>query len=152
MSDIPAEAKWMPASWMDETVPPARATPSDWIVRQADGGWALASGWDDDDDRTIVEGEIVEFHAVIELASATLAIDDDENDGRTWFSNPPGPFIAPPGFEISAYDGESVWGSLEDAAQELDEGTYDMEVYAWTSAARKFRFTDGRFEPVRQDA
>lgn len=149
---IPEGAEWMPAAYMDEIVPPGRASPSGWIVPRATGGWALASGWDDGDDRDLIEGEVVEFHAQIAIADPTLTIAFDGDGGRIWHCDPPGPFTAPPGFELSIWDGAGIWASVEDAAYELSDREHELHVYAWTTTAMPYRFTEGRFEPVREDA
>jgi hypothetical protein len=126
-------AEWMPSCYMDEVVPPPRNSPQAWIVRLADGAYALdGAGWDDETGTLLKDGEAVMF-------DWTVIIGEREWTGSAWL--PPLP-IEPPGAGewMAAPEGEPFL--LSDAEKVLQPGEV-VQPYCWSRRQVRFDFSNG---------
>lgn len=153
------DRKWMPHEFQDEAVPPARPTPSDWIVTLPDGAPALASGdlYSDEEEpgRLLKDGDTVQFDWFESYGTQELTFRHSE-DGWKWTldgDEPP----APPGGHMNVAelgDWETAMPSLAEFVQTYAENgandgeTITVAFYVWSSNSASFVFRGGRFHAV----
>ncbi len=143
------ERRWLPTKYQDEIIPPARATPDAWIMRLADGAYALAAAdyaWVDgkpdvEPNELLKEGSIVEFewHEIYGIWLLTFSRSDA--GGLSWKLDSPEPAVSPGGLLLVAEEGdfESATDSLESFVEDCrfydeprDGDTKSVVFYAWS--------------------
>jgi hypothetical protein len=153
------DRKWMPAEYQDEVVPPARATPSDWIVKLNDGAPALAGGDPDETPgRALKDGDVVEFDWVEDYGNHQLTFKEAEDDtgycGLTWEIDGDIPTASAGGHMAVAEvdDWESVMSSLDEFAEALIDNNPPtpgdrivVKFYAWSGYRTPLVFRTGAF-------
>jgi len=151
------DRKWMPSHYMDEAVPPARPTPSDWITRLPDGTPALASSDPYDDDapgRPLTEGDIIDFDWTEHYGSRELTFHKSD-DEWTWALVGDEP-VAPQDGDLNVAalgNWETVAPSLHEFASEYAREVGDGDAvmvafYAWSRQPTSFVFRGGAFQAV----
>lgn len=157
------ERKWMPSEYMDESVPPARAIPSDWIVKMDDGNPALAPGDPYDDDapptQPLTEGQIVKFDWTEHYGNFGLTFHNSDDFGWTWTLHGEEPTASPGADMMVAAQGDwdTMALSLREFASEYvrevkDGDTVTVTFYAWSRHSIPFVFRDGGFHAVAEPA
>lgn len=79
-----SERKWWPQSMLDESMPPSRQNPTDWIIARADDGWIVA-GWEEHEGNenfgsgreTVRAGETMAFAWCEDRGTAEILIKED---------------------------------------------------------------------------
>jgi len=128
---------WAPADYVDETVPTLRASPSDWLVRGAEGiglapfdlepGEALSAT---DDIHVLAQGETVMFTALTEFGDATMTIAED---GSFSVDRP-----MPPDARTCSLDNDTSGETIEELVEAMrtwgddTAGRYVVAYYAWS--------------------
>lgn len=146
--------KWLPSIYQDEIVPPARATPADWIIRLDDGAYALAAGFPDHDSNPtrLTDGQEVEFDWTEKHGTAEFTLHED----GTWSMTRPMPTTIG-GAMLVAFEGD--WDSMADsmalfAECAIDNHACDREeantvvFYAWSDTPHRFIFRGGILHPA----
>lgn len=149
--------EWLPSEYHDEWVPPTRQHPTSWLVQLSSGQWAIedAEPVDGIDPAWVLdEGDVVNFDYRIDLAEGDLVVSYDDDGELHWHTTFDANVTAPAGTSLSvwSFDKHELWPNLHEAAVDLRNGTHPVQVYAWSYPSLAFRFTNGRFEPVRTDA
>lgn len=120
-----SKLKWLPAEWLDESIPSEPLNnPDDYIEKQSDGTWLLcfpvghyARDEDEGDFKTVIEpGQIIEWVTTEYFGDLTLTIRDD----GTFYTDSPVPFLANSFW--SQEDWEISGGSLEEIVTQGDDG------------------------------
>lgn len=153
------QRKWMPHEYQDEVVPPARHSPSDWIIRLSDGAYALATGDQfgdaEEPGRPVKEGDIVLFDWTENYGNRNLTFSRSD-DGWTWALHGDEP-TASPGYDMMVAESgnwESMMPSLDEFASEYtdyieaDGETITVVFYSWSRQPTPFLFRDGSFHKV----
>lgn len=147
--------EWMPTRYQDEIVPPARATPSDWVVSLPGDAYALAKGdeLDTESEPTILkDGDVEMFDWTEKYGTADVTI---EADG-TWHLD---------GDEPTASEGASMcvaiagdWDTLNFSVGALVEAEIEngfdaaespvtLVFYSWSDQPVRHVFRAGAFHP-----
>ena len=149
--------QWTPEVYLDEVVPPPRATPSDWIVGREGDRWRLAdiNGDDDPSDPdayrlTVAEDDVVAFCAYEDHGIHEVLVDAD--GGVT--SNralPVGTHYAVPG------DIDTLAETLEEFGKQFAENVgadiVEVAIYSWSEAVPHRLVVEGgaaRFVAINQ--
>lgn len=154
-TDPPAAIKkrWVPERYVDEVTPPARATPTDWVMRRG-SSFVLAPAFDEAEPRWLRDGEVVEFSWTEAHGTAQLTIADD----GTWTCTRDMPETEG-GTMLVIFDGD--WETMDESIASLVEnnslnggepGEHDIRFYAWSDKTTKFRFRDGAFHTLEAAA
>jgi hypothetical protein len=126
----------VPALYVDAVSPPCRPTPSDWLIKTAEG-WALAPANDIADSPDlegakpvpVAQGETVTFESVTTYGGATLVIDPD---GGFTVDQP-----MPAAARLCSINRDVMAGSVAELVAEMREmgedapGAYAVEYYTW---------------------
>lgn len=141
------ERKWLPAEWMDETVPTLGSNPADFLKRNTEGVLMLTpiDGKTDDPDEwppstPIQPGAVSGFCWTEQYGAATLTVEVGE-DGRRWRCDVDYPDTATH-FAISG-DWDTMTSSIEalvtgrdgewgTEGEGLDAGEYVIEAWTWS--------------------
>lgn len=130
--------KWLPAEWLDESIPSELlSNPDQYIEKQPDGTWLLCFPVGhyarDEDWKLVIEpGQIVEWLTTEYFGDLTLTIRDD----GSFFTNSPVPFLAnrfwsQDDWEISA-DSLKELVAEGDCGKPLEAGEATIGTCCWT--------------------
>ncbi|MCW2276340.1 hypothetical protein GJ654_18615 [Rhodoblastus acidophilus] len=132
---------------MDETTPPPRATPDDWIVRKGDAFMIdFVPVFCDDDEASealaLKNGERVPFGRLYTYPTATLTF----GENGKWQCEPP----APNGAEqvMVEDDPETMSDSVAELVENADldsDFSYTLHFYTWTDELWTFDAEAGKF-------
>lgn len=144
------KVEWLPAEYMDEVVPPLRASADAWIVVLDDGAPCLAGEVDGGiAPRQLVDGEAVGFQTCTDYGEATLTIAED----GSYTIKPPMP---PEAQQVMAFgDLESMSPTIDELVTflkhdgQLEPGEVRLFYYTWADApALRFDAASRKFVPA----
>ncbi|MBW4089929.1 MAG: hypothetical protein HIU82_02300 [Proteobacteria bacterium] len=144
MSAVSGERHWVPAGHVDETSPPPRPTPDDWIVRLADDGAPALAGAEEDDEPTrLCDGETVLFAWNEQHGYAVLTFAED----GTWHVDRPMPPHPEGGrmYVAMGRDWETMTDALDNFVRDLRgheaaTGPHRLSYFAWSDVDVPFVF------------
>ncbi|MFA6019772.1 MAG: hypothetical protein WC722_05870 [Rhodospirillales bacterium] len=148
--------KWLPKDYQDESIPPPREHPNDWIVRLPGDAYGLApSDEADGDPRILRDGDIVKFDWTESHGKATFTVHDDSS----WSIDCDAPNAPEGGYMIVAIDGDCI-NTMQDGLESFAKAFIDnlcpsdmpesdtIIFYSWSLEPVDFVFKNGSFQPV----
>lgn len=147
---IPPERErgWVPTEYVDEVSPPNRASPDAWIVRLADGAFALAGPEDGDDPGAILrDGETVLFDWQEDHGDGEIKQRTGDDGKPELYADPPMPADATHVWLPFDYDSisNSVANLVKNTPAEIGDR---VEYYACSNPSVPFIFRAGQFHAV----
>jgi hypothetical protein len=144
---------WLPSKLMDETFPPPRPSPDDWITSLDDGAPAIENGEDyDQQEPTLLhDGEVILFQRCDHYGNANLTLAADGG----WKVDRPKPPVATDVVAINGWQYETHASSVDECATmlvqaEADPGDYEISYYSWSDdIPHRFDAKARSFMPVR---
>ena len=155
--------QWWPSFLMDESIPPGKASPDDYIRHPVDDGWMIAGDREEGMDEDVTElsevvkpGGILKFSSCVRLGSVRAEIQHNEGKGALVLLEeiPESCNTLSWGFEVIACDLEEFAEAFFEEEEWADGDEIDIDCHDWTENV-PFRLavsTDGdpkpRFERV----
>lgn len=135
---------YVPTLYADETTPPPRNSPNDWLIAKADGFFLDKNDLDyadlDEEPHELEHGAAIDFMRLETFPNSTLTINED----KTWTIDPPAP----------AAEAVAIWGepeSMSDSVEaliensDLDADEYELIFYTWHDEVWTLDAPTGKF-------
>jgi hypothetical protein len=153
MRETGIDGGYLPYDYMDENVPPARPTPSAWIMRLTDGAYALTpADIYDGIPAPLDGGKIVQFCKLTRYGKAILTLSDD-----SYLVDRPMPLGADNVMVVG--DTDTLSPDLSEPADRLRDGDYqigdeyEITYYTWSDGEDwRFDQSTGSFKQVEARA
>ena|SRR5579871_5994808 len=146
------DKKWLPSHYQDESIPPPRPSPSDWVTQVGDTFYLIGPGDDEEADAILTDGQMMHFEWTAVLGEGEVTVELDDHEDRTVHCSIAIP-VAPPGCSLHMMEPkefEYVCDNLETFAEDLRPGDHPRLIifYTWSDGI-PFRFQSGQFVAVK---